>query len=165
MSEQQVERFRIYSHVTKSKWLHVEDALDIGKVRLFAGDYQKGQGAKAVAWHYLDLADARVLLSDLAWGKPVDYAEFKGTANGGRAVSRVLKVKTNGDKVWFALENGPGQVIGQGAVKPAGKPDAVVNVPLTTWEARRLALEVLAHLDAWTVITFKERTKGGKSNG
>jgi len=157
MSEQQVERFRIYSHVTKSKWLHVEDALDIGKVRLFAGDYQKGQGAKAVAWHYLDLADARVLLSDLAWGKPVDYAEFKGTANGGRAVSRVLKVKTNGDKVWFGLENGPGQVIGQGAVKPAGKPDAAVNVPLTTWEARRLALEVLAHLDAWTVITFKTR--------
>jgi len=157
MSEQQVERFRIYSHVTKSKWLHVEDALDILKIRLFAGDYQKGQGAKAVAWHYLDLADARVLLSDLAWGKPVDYAEFKGTANGGQAVSRVLKVKTNGDKVWFALENGPGQVIGQGAVKPAGKPDAVVNVPLTTWEARRLALEVLAHLDAWTVITFRER--------
>ena len=156
MSEQ-AERYRIYSHVTRSKWLHVEDALDIGKVRLFAGDYVKGQGAKATVIHYLDIEDARVLLNDLAWGKSVEYAEFKGTANGGQAVSRVLKVKTNGDKVWFALENGPGQVIGQGAVKPAGKPDAVVNVPLTTWEARRLALEVLAHLDAWTVITFRER--------
>jgi len=49
------------------------------------------------------------------------------------------------------------QVIGQGAVKPAGKPDAAVNVPLTTWEARRLAMAVLAHLDAWEVITFKAR--------
>jgi len=162
---EKTERYRIYSHITKSRFLHIEDALDIGKLRLFAGDYQKGQGAKAVAWHYLDLADARVLLSDLAWGKALDYCEFKGTANGGQAVSRVLKVKTNGDKVWFGLENGPGQVIGQGAVKPAGKPDAVVNVPLTTWEARRLAMAVLAHLDAWEVVTFRERTKGGKSNG
>lgn len=160
MSEQ-VERFRIYSHVTRSKWLHVEDALDIGKLRLFAGDYVKGQGAKATAAHYLDLADARVLFSDLAWGKPVDFAEFKGTANGGQAISRVLKVRTNGDKTWFRQENGPGQVIGQGAVKPAGKPEAVINVPLTTWEARKLALTVLAHVDAWAVITFRERTKGG----
>jgi len=156
MSEQ-VERFRIHSHVTKSKWLHIEDALEIGKLRLFAGDYVKGKGAKATAIHYLDLADARVLLSDLAWGKPVDFVEFKGSANGGTPTSRVLKVRTNGDKVWFGLENGPGQVIGQGAVKPAGKPDAVVNVPLTPWEARRLAMTVLAHLDAWTVIMFKAR--------
>jgi hypothetical protein len=161
MSEQ-VERFRIYSHVTRSKWLHVEDALDIGKLRLFAGDYKKGEGAKLMAWHYLDIADARVLFSDLAWGKVVDFVEFKGTANGDKPTSRVLKVKTNGDKVWFGLENGPGQVIGQGAVKPAGKPDAVVNVPLTPWEARRLAFAVLAHLNAWTVITFRERTGGGR---
>jgi len=161
MSEQ-VERFRIYSHVTRSKWLHVEDGLDIGKLRLFAGDYQKGKGAKTMAIHYLDIADARVLLNDLAWGKPVDYAEFKGSANNGKPASRVLKVKTNGDKVWVTLESGPGEVIGQGAVKPKGKPDVVVNVPLTTWEARRLAFTVLAHLDAWTVITFRERTGGGR---
>jgi hypothetical protein len=159
MSEQ-VERYRIYSHVTRSKWLHLEDSLNIGKVRLFAGDYQKGKGAKATAIHYLDVADGRVLFNDLAWGKPVDYCEFKGNGNSGQPISRVLKVKTNGDKVWFGLENGPGQVIGQGAVKPAGKPDAVVNVPLTTWEARRLAFAVLAHLDAWEVITFKKRTQG-----
>ncbi|MBM4467442.1 MAG: hypothetical protein FJ014_18115 [Chloroflexi bacterium] len=156
MSEQ-LERYRIYSHITRSRWLHIEDALDIGKVRLFAGDYQKGQGAKAVAWHYLDVADARVLFSDLAWGKPVDFCEFKGTANGGQAISRVLKVKTKDDKTWFALENGPGEVIGEGAVKPAGEPEAMVNVPFNVWDARRLAFTVLAHLDAWTVITFKSR--------
>ena len=156
---EQIERYRVYSHMTRSKFLHLEDALDIGKVRLFAGDYVKGQGAKATAAHYLDVADARVLLNDLAWGKTVDYCEFKGTLVGGQAVSRVLKVKTNDDKVWVRLENGPGQVIGEGAVKPAGKPTAVVNVPLTTWEARRLAMAVLAHLQAWEVATFEQRTR------
>lgn len=158
---EQVERYRIHSHMTRSRFLHVEDSLDIGKVRPFGGEYVKGRGAKATAIHYLDVADARLLLSDLAWGKPVDYVEWKGSANGGEPTSRVLKVRTNGDKVWIRLENGPGQVIGQGAVKPKGDPAAVVNVPFTVWEARRLAPTVLAHLDAWEVVTFQERTGRG----
>ncbi|MBM3150035.1 MAG: hypothetical protein FJZ88_08460 [Chloroflexi bacterium] len=151
------ERYRIYSHMTKSRFLHVEDALNIGKLRLFGGEYVKGKGATVLAWHYLDIEDARVLLSDLAWGKPVNYTEYKGSTNGGQAVSRVLKIKTNGDKTWFTLENGPGEVIGKGAVKPAGEPEAMVNVPFNVWDARRLAFTVLVHLDAWTVITFKSR--------
>lgn len=160
---EQAQRYRVYSHITKSRFLHIEDALDIGKLRLFAGDYQKGEGAKAVAWHFLDVADARVLFNDLAWGKAVDYIEYKGTANNGQPTSRVPKVRTNGHKVWVRLENGPREGIGQGAVKPKGEPEAVVNVPLTTWEARRLAFAVLAHLDAWVVITFKQRTSGSGS--
>ena len=150
-------RYRIHSHLTRSRFLHVEDALDIGKVRLFAGEYERGQGARVTASHYLDVADALVLLNDLAWGKDVDYVEYKGTG-GDRPTSRVLKVKRNGDKVWFRLESGPGEVIGEGAVKPAGKPETVVNVPFTIWEARRLAFVVLAHLQAREVVTFRQRT-------
>ena len=37
-------RVRLYSHVTQSHFLHIEDALAIGKLRLFAGNYRKGQG-------------------------------------------------------------------------------------------------------------------------
>ena len=167
-------RYRIHSHLTRSRVLHVEDALDIGKVRLFAGEYKRGQGASVITAHYLDVADARVLFSDLAWGKPVDYVECKGLAlslpkepalslskgNGGeQPVSRVLKVRRANDngKVWFRLESGPGEVIGEGAVKPAGKPETVVNGPFTIWEARRLAFVVLAHLQAWEVVTFRQR--------
>jgi hypothetical protein len=160
MSEQ-AQRYRIYSHITKSRFLHIEDALDIGKLRLFSGEYQRGQGATATAAHYLDLADARVLLNDLAWGKSVNYTEYKGSANGDQAVSRVLRVKTNGDKTWFQLQNGPGEVVGEGAVKPKGDPETVVNVPFNIWEARRLAFTVLAHLDAWEVVTFQARAGRG----
>lgn len=156
------ERYRIHSHLTKTRFLHLEDALEIGKVRLFAGEYRRGQGASVTAYHYLDVADARVILSDLAWGKAVDFTEYKGTANSGKPVSRVLKVKRNGDKVWVRLENGPGAIIGEGAVKPAGEPEAVVNVPLMVWEARKLSHAALAHLAAWEVVTFRERTGGGR---
>jgi len=153
MTERQ-SRQRIYSHITRSRFLHLEDALAIGKVRLFVGQYRKGQGASATAFHFLDTADARVLFSDLAWSKPVDFTDYKGTPaqpgnDGNGPQSRVLKVKTKGDKVWLEVQNGPGQVVGQGAVKPAGKPDAAVSVPLSTWEARKLAHAALAYVRAW----------------
>jgi len=148
MNNQQ-QRYRIYTHITKSSFLHVEEALDIGKLRLFAGKYQRGNGASQMTAHWLDLADARVILADLSWGKAVDYVEFKGTP-GDPPTSRVLKIKSGkDDKVWFRLELGPGQVIGEGAIKPSAQPETVINVPFTSWEARKLALAVLSYCQSW----------------
>jgi hypothetical protein len=155
MSEQSTsERNRVYSHMTRSRFLHIEDALSIGKLRLFAGEYRRGKGASSTAYHFVDVADARVLFSDMAWSKPVDFADYKGTStpsggDGNGPQSRVLKVKAGGDKVWIELCNGPGEVVGEGAVKPKGKPDAAVSVPLSRWEARKLAFAVLAYVQAW----------------
>ena len=148
-------RKRLYSHVTKTRFLHLEDALNIGdnasraKIRLFAGEYRKGGGATATAFHFLDLDDARVILSDLSWGKKVTFTDYKGSTNGDGPQSRVLKIKANGDKTWLEIQNGPGETIGQGAVKPKGKPASAVSIPLTTWEARKLAHAALAYIRAW----------------
>jgi len=144
-------RKRIHSYITKTRFLHLEDALDIGKIRLFVGQYRKGNGASATAFHFLDLADARVLFADLAWAKPVEFTDYKGTSNGDGPQSRVLKINGPKDKnkVWLEVQNGPGEIVGQGAVKPAGKPDAQVSVPLSTWEARKLAHAALAYVRAW----------------
>ncbi len=155
---EQTERHRIHTHLTRSAFLHAEDALDIAKIRLFAGHYKRGQGAGEMTAHFVDANDARVLFSDLAWGKPVDYCEFKGSANGADGpVSRVLKVKFNNGKYWIRLETGPGEVIGQGAVKPAGTPTTVVNIPLEVWDARRLAMAVLAYLQAREIASHLQR--------
>jgi hypothetical protein len=56
-------RVRIYSHMTQSRFLHIEDSLKIGKLRLFAGNYRRGHGMaeKGHANHFIDLADARVI--------------------------------------------------------------------------------------------------------
>ena len=155
MTEQN-ERHRIHTVITRSAILHVEDALEIGKLRLFALAYKRGQGAQAHAVHFLDVADARPLLTDLAGGRLAEeYTEFKGSPNGGEPVSRVLKVKDKPDArspIIIELANGPGEVIGQGAIKPKGKPTAQVAIFLSRWEARKLALAVLEHLQAYAML-------------
>lgn len=160
--------YRIYSQVTQSAFLHVEDALTMGKLRLFAGRYEKGKGASATAHHYLDLDDARLLFTDLAVGKvPITnekdqaYVEYKGSGEG-IPVSRILKVQAHPDRVFFELSYGPGEHsgegLGAGAVRPVrGAQWQSVTVALSWLEARKMALAVLAHLTAWEIATFPAR--------
>ena len=73
-------RVRIASHVTQSRFLHVEDSLQLGKVRLYGGNYRRSAGASALAAHFLDIADARVVFDALARGEEgFAYKEYKGT--------------------------------------------------------------------------------------
>lgn len=156
-------RVRLYSHVTKTRFLHVEDALNIGKVRLFAGTYSRGQGMATYTSHYLDLADARIVFFTLLHGEQgFSYREYKGTppaAPGQPALSRVLSVNVKGDNVYIELKSGPGRLTPTGAVQPQGRATTEVNVGFKLYEARRLAAEVLAYLQAWDVyrmMTFQE---------
>jgi len=155
VTEQYPANRRIHSVITRSAILHVEDALAIGKLRLFALSYESGKGAKAYVTHYLDLADARPLLQDLAAGGLSEpYTEYKGSRDGDGAVSRVLTVKEKPEArspIIVELCSGPGEVIGQGAIKPKGKPTEQVAVFLSRWEARKLALAVLEYLQACAV--------------
>lgn len=154
-----LQRVRIHSHVTQSRFLHVEDALGIGKIRLFAGNYRRGQGMDSHAYHFIDLADARVIFAALARGEPdFSYREYKGTPpqNGqalspDSAVSRVLSVAVKGDNVYVELKSGPGKLTPTGAITPNGKPQVEVNVGFKQYEAQRLAATVLAYIHAWDI--------------
>jgi len=166
MSEQHIERHRIHTVITRSAILHVEDALEIGKLRLFALAYKRGQGAQAHAIHFLDVADARPLMRDLATGRLREkYTEFKGSRNGGQPVSRILTVKDRGQEarspMIIELANGPGEVIGQGAIKPKGKPTTSVAIFLSRWETRKLSLAVLEYLQACAVAEALAKAKVG----
>lgn len=167
MNERATSTHRIHSIITRSTILHVEDALGIGKVRLRLYQYTRGEGASAQVSHYVDLEDARVLFHDLAAGRLSDtFTDYKGTPEGrdGQPLSRVLRVEDRGDDqrnpIVIEISEGPGEIIGQGAVKPKGKPDTRIAIFLDRWNARRLGHAVLAHLQAWEVITFRERRKG-----
>lgn len=156
-------RVRLYSHVTKTRFLHVEDALNIGKVRLFAGAYSPGQGMSSQTSHYLDIADARIVFHALLNGEQnFSYKEYKGTPPPSpkqAAVSRVLSVAVKGDQVYIELKQGPGQVTPTGAITPNGRAETEVNVSFKLGEARRLAAEALAYLHAWDVyrlMTFQQ---------
>ncbi|MBA3530795.1 MAG: hypothetical protein H0T73_02585, partial [Ardenticatenales bacterium] len=152
-------RVRVISHMTRSAFLHVEDALSIGKLRLFAGSYRKGQGAEALLVHYLDVPDARVVLRALADAVPgYQYREYKGgTLAGGRAVSRVLTVQAREEKLFVELAHGPGTLTATGAVTPsrvadAALPHETVTVVFSLHQAQRLAEEALAYLGAWDLV-------------
>jgi hypothetical protein len=140
--------------VTKTRFLHVEDSLRIGKLRLFAGTYRRGDGMASHCIHFLDLADARVICHALLQGEPTfTYKEYKGSPprNGEPAVSRVLSVAVKGDKVYVELTRGPGKVTPTGAITPNGRPETAVNVGFDAHQARRMAATVLAYLRAWDV--------------
>lgn len=152
----QPDRPRIFSHITRSRFLHVEDALEIAKIRLFIGAYQRGKGAQSTAYHFLDLDDARPLTADMAWNRPTDFVDYKGTA-GDHPTSRVLKVKGPKDgKFWLEIQNGPGEIVGEGAIKPKGAAEAKVSIsiPMTIWENRKLALAIQEYLLAYRVKTM-----------
>ncbi len=148
----EIRRPRIFSYLTKTRFLHIEDSLAKGKLRFFVGSYEKGQGMNATAYAFLDVEDARVVMSDLAWGKIIDFIDFKGGKDDTNAIiSRVLKFKTKDETVWVEVQNGPGELLFGGAVKPLGKPFAVIPIPLTIFEARKMGFACLAHLQAWDV--------------
>ena len=156
-------RVRIYSHVTKTRFLHIEDALNIGKVRLFGGTYSRGQGMSDHASHYLDMSDARIVFHALLNGEQgFNYKEYKGTPPPSPkqpALSRVLSAVVKDDNVYIELKSGPGRLTATGAITPDGRAQTEVNVSFKLHEARRLAAEVLAYLHAWDVyrmMTFQQ---------
>lgn len=143
---------RIVERTTQSTFFNIEDALEIGKLRIYAGLYRNGQ-VTARAQHYFDLATALVLLNDLSWGKSVELVDYKGIVKAGVATSRAIRVNCKDDKVYFKLKVGPGQVVGKGAVKPdpTAKPDdfVVVNIGIDKEEARKIAYRVLLYIQGW----------------
>lgn len=158
----QLTRVRIHSYVTKTKFLHFEDTLNIGKVRLFAGTYRQGQGMDAHAHHYIDIPDARVIFKAIARAEQnYKYTEYKGTppSNGGNATSRVLSVAIKDTNVYIELKTGPGRLTGTGAITPFGNPDVTVNVSFKLHDARVLAETVLAYIQAWDVLRIFSNQK------
>ena len=154
-------RVRIHSHVTRSRFLHVEDSLAIGKIRLFAGVYERDRGLIQHSIHFVDIADARIVFGALTRGEQdFNYREYKGTPTDTGAVSRVLSVQVKGENVYVELKSGPGKLTPTGAVTPAGKAAGAarveVNVGFKLYEARRMAAAVLAYLRAWDVLQMLE---------
>jgi hypothetical protein len=148
------ERTRLFSHITKTRFLHIEDALANGrKLRFFVGAFERGHGANTTAYAFLDIDDARVIMNDLAWGRAVNIVDYKGGRDSNEAViSRVLKIERKDDKVWVEVQNGVGEELFEGAIKPQGKPFAEVSIPLTIHEGRKMAYACLAYLQAWEVV-------------
>lgn len=158
----QHQNHRIYEYITKSTFANFEDALEIGKLKIFAGEYTNGSGAKKTLTHFVDTHTARPLLLDMQWAKPIETKDYKGQTKSGTTTSRVLTITTKEKGYFMELTNGPGKETPTGAVTPAGRPETAVNVFLPFAQARMIAAEILEYLTAYKVAQL---VKGGQVFG
>jgi hypothetical protein len=159
--------YRIISHRTQRRILHIEDVLEIGKIRFELWDYARGSGAKASVEAYLDVHTVRLLASELAAGRLDDmdgHQEMGGGVAGGEVLSRIL-VTENADArnpIRITIRNGPGVRQAGGLISPAkGQPQVSVSVLLSRFDARRMGLAILDHLQAWAAQTYASRIASG----
>jgi len=52
------------------------------------------------------------------------------------------------------IERGNGQVMGQGAVKMVGKPEATVSILLPDWHMKAIALRILDYIRSWEIANW-----------
>jgi hypothetical protein len=155
-------RPQIFRYVTKDKVLDVGDLLDAdpkrSKVRFILLHFGPDFKATTRALHYADADDLEVVCWDILQGTFQEWTDHKGSIRDGACHARVLNLRKDLKyKNPYALEirNGPGQVIGRGAVKLL-KADVSVGLLLPEFDARRLCLTVLDYIRAWKQANFAE---------
>ena len=158
--------FRIISHTTRNRILHIEDVLAIRQIRFDLWAFARGRGSKGQAEAYVDADEARLLFTDLATGTlPERFQSIGGSQRDGQALARVItveEVKAN-NPVKITIQNGEGIPQDNGLITPAwwgdkeAKPDMDLAVLLDRRTARKIALAVLAHLSAWAAATYYQR--------
>ena len=99
------------------------------------------------------------------------FVDFKGspTARDGQPLSRVFKLEDRGQNqrapIVLQLTHGPGEVVGEGAIKPAGKPAVEIAMLLTRWQARRLGHALQSYLQAWQTARMISRQAAETQRG
>jgi len=158
--------FRIISHATRNRILHVEDALAIHQIRFDLWSFARGQGSQGQAEAYVDADEARLLFTELATGKLRQrFQSIGGRRRNGRVVARVITVEEvqAHNPIKITIQNGPGIPQDNGLITPAWwgnkeiQPEAEIAVLLDRRTARKIALAVLDHLKAWATATYFHR--------
>jgi hypothetical protein len=121
---EQKPRPQIFRYVTKDKVLDVGDLLDPdpkrSKVRFILLQFGRDFKATTRALHYADADDLEVVCWDILHGTFQEWTDHKGSIRDGTCQARVLSLRKDpkyDNPYVLQIRNGPGQVIGQGAVK------------------------------------------------
>ncbi len=159
---EQQPRPQIFRYVTKDKVLDVGDLLDPerkrSKVRFILLQFGRDFKATTRALHYADADDLEVVCWDILHGTFQEWVDHKGSIREGTCQARVLSLRKDSkyeNPYILQIRNGPGQVIGQGAVKLI-KTDVALSLLLPEFDARRLSLAVLDYIRAWKQVHFAD---------
>jgi len=173
-NQQQFENHQIIRIDGKSKFVEVLNrSFNIGKVILNFVEYdeKKTAGDRIVAQIpiYMNFSEFRVFAQDMLSGRYSKLAEakqnpivqyLKGTSEerlkaqnrerpDGKAESRKFTLSPSAKGFFFTAELGPGESTETGMIKPVGKPEKKVSIPLDGQQAKELVLTTLAAMDAY----------------
>jgi len=162
---EQTARPQIFRYVTRDKVLDVGDLLDAdpkrSKVRFILLQFGRDFKATTRALHYVDADDLEVVCWDILHGTFREWVDHKGSVRDGTCQARVLTLRKDPkyeNPYVLQIRNGPGQVIGQGAVKLV-RAEVSLSLLLPEFDARRLSLVVLDYVRAWKQAHFADLAK------
>lgn len=181
-NEQQYQNHQIIRIDGKSRFVESLDrSFNIGKVTFNFVEYDdtKEAGNRIVAQIpvYMDFSEFRVFAQDMLSGRFAKFAEMKknpivqylkGTSaerlkaqnrerEDGKSESRKFYLSPSAKGFFFTAELGPGEATETGLIKPAGKPEKKISIPMDGQQAKELVLATLAAVNNYEIA--KETTK------
>ena len=159
----EVTKIQIFRFVTKDKILDITDLLAFdpkrSKVAFTLVEFDEHNKATQRVRHYVDADDMKLVCHDLLAGTFTSFEDQKGSAHDDYTEARVLSFKKEAkyrQPYVLRVDNGQGEVYGQGQVKMIKATDSL-TIQMPEFEARKLALTVLDYVRQWEMIHFRKR--------
>jgi len=150
------DRGRIFKLASNTAIMDVRQEFDIDKLSFFLVERSNSNGPNKVLTHYMDLDRFLVVAADIAqcafvqcW--PNGYKEFKGTPKNGGYEARMLEIAhVQGNKYPYIirLSRGPGEKIGNGAVKMI-REEISGKITVSDFDMRAMCLRVTQEAQAY----------------
>lgn len=163
MMTNEVTKIQIYRLVVKDKLLDITDLLAFdpkrSKVAFTLVELDESNKAASRVRHYVDADDMKLVCHDLLAGTFTSFEDQKGSAHDDYTEARVLSLKKEAKyrhPFVLRIDNGQGEVYGQGQVKMIKATDSL-TLQMPEFEARKMALAVLDYIHQWEMIHFRKR--------
>ncbi len=159
----EVTKIQIFRFVAKDKILDITDLLSFdpkrSKIAFTLVEFDDANKATQRVRHYVDADDFKLVCHDLLAGTFTAFEDQKGSAHDDYTEARVLPFKKEAkyrQPYVLRVDNGQGEVYGQGQVKMVKATDSL-TVQMPEFEARKMALVVLDYIHQWETIHFRRR--------
>ena len=161
--EKEVTKIQIFRSVTKDKIVDLTDLLAFdprrSKIAFTLVEFDESNKATQRVRHYVDADDMKLVCHDLLAGTFTAFEDQKGSVHDDYTEARVLSFKKETkyrQPYVLRIDNGQGEVYGQGQVKMVKATDSL-TLQMPEFEARKMALVVLDYIQQWEMIHFRKR--------
>lgn len=158
-------RVQVFKHVTKDRVLDISDMLNLdarrSKIAFTLVELDENYKARTRVRHFVDVPDFKLVCWDILGGLFTEWTDHKGSREpGGEGMqARVLTLRKDvkyRQPFVLKIDNGVGEVVGNGAVKMVRATDSLTLL-MPEWDARRMAQTVLDYIRDWETVNFRKR--------